>query len=240
MAKEQKTPPPPKRKEPSIIGKLFGWMMSLIAWVLISLILSVFIEWIGIAFIWPEQGSAHSEQALQQDYHYLNERVAKSASILVQKIQNATHHINQSIAKYNGLTKLKKTLSARNSGMFYQWLITLEKHYKPYIDSAPYTIQIFFVRLAIVILSMPAFVLFGIIGMVDGLVERDLRRWGGGRESSVMYNIARKSMFRFFITACVVYISIPVSVAPSWIIIPFAGAFGGAVRITFERFKKYL
>jgi integrating conjugative element membrane protein (TIGR03747 family) len=30
------------------------------------------------------------------------------------------------------------------------------------------------------------------VGIVDGLVRRDLRRWGGGRESSFVYHHAKR------------------------------------------------
>lgn len=241
MAKETKTSPPPKRKEPGLIGKGFGWIMGMIYWLLMSLVFSVAIEWAGIAFIWQEEGSTHSEKVLQQDYRYLNERVAHSANRLVAGIRNTANQVNHSIENSNGFTNAKKRLrNNQNARVVYQWITTIEKECQPYLESVPNILQIFFVRQAILILSMPAFLLFGVIGLVDGLVERDLRRWGGGRESSVMYNIARKSVFRFFIGACVIYLSFPDSIAPAWIIIPFAVAFGLSVRITFERFKKYL
>ncbi len=43
--------------------------------------------------------------------------------------------------------------------------------------------------------------LAGIFGAADDLIERDLQRWGG-KESSNLYNIARKPIFSVFITAC--------------------------------------
>ena len=40
----------------------------------------------------------------------------------------------------------------------------------------------------------PVFVLFTLVALVDGLVRRDLRRWGGGRESSFVYHYAKQSV----------------------------------------------
>jgi len=79
----------------------------------------------------------------------------------------------------------------------------------------------------------------GVVGAVDGLVERDLRRWGGGRESSNVFNLAKKSITPAFVLACVVYISLPYSLNPVIVILPFAILLGLAVRISFERLKKY-
>ena len=86
---------------------------------------------------------------------------------------------------------------------------------------------------------MPVFVLAGLIGAVDGLVERDLRRWGGGRESSNVFNLAKRSVVPAFVSACVIYISLPFSIDPVVVLLPFALLLGLAVRISFERLKKY-
>ena len=41
--------------------------------------------------------------------------------------------------------------------------------------------QVFSVRLAIFSLATPVFLLFSLLALIDGLVRRNLRRWGGGR-----------------------------------------------------------
>ena len=99
--------------------------------------------------------------------------------------------------------------------------------------------QTFVIRLALILFSLPIFLVAALVGGVDGLVERDLRRWGGGRESSNVFNLARRSVVPSFVAACVVYISLPFSINPVIVILPFAFLLGLAVRIGFERLKKY-
>jgi len=93
--------------------------------------------------------------------------------------------------------------------------------------------------LALILFSLPILAIAALVGGVDGLVERDLRRWGGGRESSNVFNLARRSIVPAFVAACVVYISLPFSINPIIVILPFACLLGMAVRIAFERMKKY-
>ena len=100
--------------------------------------------------------------------------------------------------------------------------------------------QVFAVRLAILTLATPVFGLFALVALVDGLVRRDLRRWGGGRESSFVYHYAKKASIPLIIIAWVLYLSLPFSVHPSWVILPFAIGFGLAVTVTASTFKKYL
>ena len=48
------------------------------------------------------------------------------------------------------------------------------------------------VRLAILTLATPVFGLFTLVALVDGLVRRDLRRWGGEGKFFV-YHYAKKA-----------------------------------------------
>lgn len=100
--------------------------------------------------------------------------------------------------------------------------------------------QVFAVRLAILILATPVFVLALVAGLTDGLVQRDLRRWGGGRESAFLYHHAKKVIVPALISAWVVYLSMPFSIHPSLIIVPFTLLAAIAVAVSAATFKKYL
>jgi integrating conjugative element membrane protein (TIGR03747 family) len=119
----------------------------------------------------------------------------------------------------------------------------LHRLYRPVADfvlAGMQITQVFAVRLAILALATPVFGLFTLVALVDGLVRRDLRRWGGGRESSFVYHYAKKAAIPLIIMAWVLYLALPFSLHPSWIILPFALAFAFAVTITASTFKKYL
>ncbi|MDX5298819.1 MAG: DUF4400 domain-containing protein, partial [Gammaproteobacteria bacterium] len=79
-----------------------------------------------------------------------------------------------------------------------------------------------------------------LVALGEGILLRDLRRWSGGRESSLRYHLAKKCIKPMLIGVWVVYLSLPVSVHPTWVILPFALAYGVAMTITAASFKKYL
>ena len=82
--------------------------------------------------------------------------------------------------------------------------------------------QVFSVRLAMLMLATPVFLLFSLMALVDGLVRRDLRRWGGGRESSFVYHYAKKAAIPLVVLTWVVYLSLSFSLHPMFVILPFA------------------
>ncbi len=100
--------------------------------------------------------------------------------------------------------------------------------------------QVFSVRLAILILAMPVFLLFSLVALVDGLVQRDLRRWGGGRKSSFVYHYAKKAAFPLVILTWVTYLALPFSLHPTFVVLSFAMLFALTVAVTASTFKKYL
>jgi integrating conjugative element membrane protein (TIGR03747 family) len=227
----------PQRKEPGFIGRLFSGMLNIVFWLCLSLLISIMIEWIGITFFWSEQGANHAKNMLKNEQRFLNQRLVGQTNHTIQTIVDTTQAINQWVADTSAKTSRQFTHIRRNA-----YFKSVNKYYqysKKYIEVIPYVSQVFFTRITIILFSLPAFILAGILGATDGLIERDLRRWGGGRESSNLYNIARKSIFPVFIMACMIYLSLPTSIHPSWVIMPFVVVFGFAVRVSFERLKKY-
>ena len=120
---------------------------------------------------------------------------------------------------------------------------TLNKLYQPlaeFIIAMMRVTRVFAVRVAIVTLAMPVFLLFSLVALIDGLVQRDLRRWGGGRESSFVYHYAKKAALPLVVITWVVYLSLPFSLHPTIIVLPFAALFALTVAVTASTFKKYL
>ena len=87
---------------------------------------------------------------------------------------------------------------------------------------------------------MPLFLMAAFVGLVDGLVRRDVRRFGAGRESGFVYHRARASLMPLVVLPWVTYLALPVSVHPLLILLPSAVMLGVAVCIVAATFKKYL
>ena len=62
---------------------------------------------------------------------------------------------------------------------------------------------------------MPVFLLFSLVALVDGLVQRDLRRWGGdGRVR--LFTTMQKAALPLVVITWVVYLALPFSLHPSF------------------------
>src|SRR3546814_7807759 len=62
--------------------------------------------------------------------------------------------------------------------------------------AAAYTTLVFLVRLLVLCLTLPLFLMAAFVGLVDGLVRRDIRRFGAGRERSEEHTSELQSLMR--------------------------------------------
>ena len=198
-----------------------------------------------MVFWWEEQGLQHSRQMLSMELNYLDVDFRRSlltsnplrfAGDVSDRFYHVLFELTRLVDFIDWVTPLPST---GEEGL----RVTLHHAYRPiaeFILAALQMTQVFAVRLAILLLATPVFGLFALVALVDGPVRRDLRRWGGGRESSFVYHYAKKAALPLVIIAWVLYLAMPFSLHPSWVILPFAIGFGLTVTVTASTFKKYL
>lgn len=234
----------PAERRRGLLARTAARITSALRWLVVSLLISIAIECLGIALWWPEAGPEHSRNMLHTELGYLQQdfnkslitdsperfaaSFAKSARSLLELI--GIRHLSSGI--WNGASQEPSALRSL--------LRYLSQAIAPYLEAARNSVQLFAVRLAVLILTLPTFVLFSVVGLIDGLVRRDLRRWGGGRESSYLYHYAKKSVWRFVLIAAITYLALPISLHPAFILLPFATLFALSISITASTFKKYL
>lgn len=231
--------------QPGLVSRLLTGITQCLKWLFISLVFSVGVEWVGMVFWWPQQGLDHSGQMLAQELHFLGNDFHRSwltarPVVFARNFADRLYHV---AFEWTGLVDLLQWMTPAPAAEETGIRPILHRLYQPASDfvlAAMQITQVFAVRLAILVLATPVFGLFTVVALVDGLVRRDLRRWGGGRESSFVYHYAKKATLPLMISAWVVYLALPFSLHPSWIILPFALAFAFAVTITASTFKKYL
>jgi integrating conjugative element membrane protein (TIGR03747 family) len=75
---------------------------------------------------------------------------------------------------------------------------------------------------------------------VDGLMRRDLRKFGAGRESSFVYHRAKRAVMPLLVVPWIIYLSLPITLNPMAVFIPCAVLLGAVMTITATTFKKYI
>lgn len=96
------------------------------------------------------------------------------------------------------------------------------------------------IRVTILVLSIPLFLMVVLVAVVDGLGRRDLRRYCTAFESSFVYHHAKRFVKPAFYVPCMVYLSWPSAVYTNLLLLPAALMLGMALAVLTASFKKYL
>ncbi|MCG5495553.1 TIGR03747 family integrating conjugative element membrane protein [Ectothiorhodospira variabilis] len=228
-----------------LLSRTLSAVASILFWLFVALLFSILAEWVGMWLWWPDEGVDHSRQMLEQEIRYVNQDFGRSLLVsepadYARQFADTSYHLLFEMTRVEpAIQWLSQPVDPRGSTL----QATLRQGYgviEAHVVAAMTITQVFAVRLAVLTLAMPVFVLFGLVAIVDGLVQRDLRRWTGGRESSFVYHHAKRLILPSIILTWVVYLGMPVSVHPNYVVLPFALLTALALAVTASTFKKYL
>ncbi|MDH1440377.1 TIGR03747 family integrating conjugative element membrane protein [Pseudomonas sp. GD03721] len=230
-------------QRPGLIASAFGLVLRIIGLLIASLLFSILMEFAGLLLFWSDQGWRHSHTMLTRELGWLSEHF-KSSLILKQPVQTTTQlleQLNHWLLMKTGFAEFTRQAQGSSQGSgFWSWLSRLYLSIEDFVLAALYISFTFVVRLTILLLATPLLLLAMLTGLVDGLMRRDLRKFGAGRESSFVYHRAKRAMLPLLIAPWVIYLSLPFSLHPLLILLPGAVLLGTAVAITAATFKKYL
>jgi len=243
MAEERQAKRHPAER--GLLSRILGGVARSLAWLVAALFLSILLEWVGMLLWWPDQGSLHSRHMLEREIGYLNSDfrrslVTSSPARFARGFADTFYRYLFEWTRVVDFIEWLKQPGSSNEGRIQTILRGAYARVADYVIAAMTITQVFAVRLAVLTLAIPVFVLFGIVALVDGLVQRDLRRWCGGRESSFVYHHAKTAILPALLLAWVIYLGMPTSIHPNFVILPFSVLFATAVAIAARSFKKYL
>lgn len=214
-----------------------------------SLMLSLLIEYTGMAFFWPEEGAAHSEAVMNTELGWLSTEFTHSLLLsepsvtVIRWITTAyqwlfidsgfTTWLSQQYELQMGSdNELTRNLSS--------WSGWLAGYLHEYLQATVWITVITLVRVTILLLSVPLFLMVVVVALVEGLGRRDLRRYGAGYESSFVYHHAKKIVKPAIVVPMMLYLSWPTAVYPNLLLLPAALLLGTAITVTTASFKKYI
>lgn len=238
-----------QNRRQSLIATIVSLPFRLFGVLVASLFLSILVECVGMHFFWPEQGWRHAADMLDYELNQLSENFTRSA--IVQEPGRTARWLVESAYEWifvrSGLADWMQESSEQASAPsrggdrdFRYYISQVYVWTESYLIAAAFTVLVFLVRLLVLVLTLPLFLLAAFIGLIDGLVRRDIRRMGAGRESGFIYHRAKASLMPLAVLPWIVYLAMPFSVSPIWVLLPSAVLLGVAVNIAAGSFKKYL
>ncbi|EDQ2394001.1 TIGR03747 family integrating conjugative element membrane protein [Salmonella enterica subsp. enterica] len=247
MAKEESRPPqntsPPKK--PGLLWLLLWRLPWHIAGILFaSLLLSLLVEYAGLVFWWPEQGAQHARTMMETELRFLSADFTRSL-VMSQPSVTVMSWVREGYRWLAENIMPASPLNNGNSGNLFTQMAAasgtwLAVQFRVFLEATLYITVVFVVRVSILLLSLPLFVMAAAVAMVEGLSLRDLRRYGAGYESSFLYHHARGLIKPSLVYPCMAYLSWPAAAYPNAFLLPSAMLFGMVLTVQASTFKKYL
>ena len=240
---DKATPTEPR----GLIRTGMGWVFSVVSLLSVSLLISIIGEWIGMTYWWKEEGLNHSALLLDNELSFLNQHFKRAFYSDVSSAQiakNLADQVQQMLYVESGWNHWRNRLIRPALAIEPSFLSALKSSYQAieaYLFAMVNCIQVFVVRLFVIALSTPAYLLFGFAALVDGLVQRDLRRYGGGIERAFVYHKC-KALLKpgVVLLPALFYLALPVTLNPGLVFIPAAAFFSLTLFMLATTFKKYL
>jgi len=251
MNAKNSAPPKPRTRGP--VDLAFSTVFGLLGLTLSAWFIGCLIEIGGGYTLWKGQGIRHAQSIVQQDLQYI---AAAPRSLLV----SDTVAFSTQLAKW-----VRWPYESFGVLRWYQQLRTVKpqtpRNAQPaaakvgaqlnasrdlflvlseWMVVSMFVAQDVVLRLAIAAFAMPAFALACLLGVIDGLVRRDIRRWTGGRESSFVYHHAKRYTSWALTGGFGLYLTWPFGgFNPAYMVMVFTVLVAASLSTTVASFKKY-
>jgi integrating conjugative element membrane protein (TIGR03747 family) len=245
---------PPKKKQRGIVGSAlhFIWLttcISLLAWFLIGAGFAVyqFIQGKDKAQYQISRIIEANTRILKNENHFLigdaylvfesAEKTVLNVVLIKTHTADAWAWITQTAQHANVLLNDQAPeLEAIKNKAIHSWSRVFYSVLTLFLGSA----FIVGMRLFIFLLSLPLFLLGMGLGCVDGLVQRDIRKFQAARESTYVFHRIKRTWKPCFFISLFLYFVWPFFVPPLWFLMPMALALGFMVQLSVRSFKKYM
>lgn len=245
----EKTKNNPKAEKPEkeknwltkALGSVFFIAKALFIGLIISICISIVIEWVGMTFWWADNPDRAKEMFFNEYNAIANEtraKILKYEPILV--INYTVTFMYNALFESSFTTAMQNWFADPNSsgvGLIIKKIIVSTYNY---IVASAYVALTLTLRATIFILSLPFYVLCGFIGVTGGLVEREIRKDQGGIEHAFLYHMIRSHRYFFLNFFWVLYLSFPYEVRAEWFVLGGGLLFGITIYSMMWAFKKYL
>lgn len=212
------------------LDSTIGTAFRLVMWGMGAVLFSIVVEWVGMIFIWDVD---HAQQILDQELEYLS---SFNRNWLTGIYPGALAVTFLEYA-YRGVDFLSlEAVSSALLGSAYSVL-----HFIAHgIQAAVNVVFIFCLRLAICISSITGFLLIALLGFLDGLTDREIRKCCGGSESAFKYHHAKRFVAPSAVAAFALYLTLPISIHPLMVFLPAYLITGASIYMATASFKKFL
>jgi integrating conjugative element membrane protein (TIGR03747 family) len=221
----------PRRLPTTILGKTVRITFTLIAIAVFAwMILTI---WFGITII-ENKNQGFIKMKIISDS---NINLLKKNNGLVDKLSEWPESLNTAIV--TSVNFLAESMNIFTSQYGSKKLMVSSDAYKTLQELVAESTKILLSRLFVVVLYAPIFFITMLVMTVDGLGQRDIRKFSGSRESSFIFHQFKRLPEWIIYSILFMYLSLPLQINPEFILMATILLVGILVMNTIKGYKKY-
>ena len=217
------------------------WMIfKVMLWFLLCVLFGIVLEWFIMTKYYPEQGAYRSLRLLESEMSYLaNTQLVTTGygnamiSTLLIGQQQSYLFVTETLKMETALYGLSDVSLIQHG---FAGLGLLDPHI--YAVSMLNMINVITLKVVVILLSLPLFLILMIWSINAGLVQRAIRKYQVRNESSWIFHHAKRIKFWSIIFPIVVYLTWPNELSPLLIFGPCAFAYAASWFVMASKFKK--
>ena len=220
-------------------------MFKAISFVIGTFFVATFLELFGMHSWWQNA----SDSRLQQRTHLEIQTIESSIDVGFERqwfrrsyryVSELSDRLLEPVEIYLETQQRELELAPNSTSAVVGAFVIVQQSINEHIAVAIEVFRAWLFRLQTFLLGVVSALPLLMVGLVDGLVRREIRRWSGGRESSWLFVFASKSLLPSIALFLGIYLLWPWSFSFAWINGLMGVCWGGALSLALAKFKKYL
>lgn len=219
---------------------LFAFMLYCLIWMILAVLFGIVLEWCIMTIYHPEEGAYRSLRLLESELSYLeNTELIKTGygyaviGQLLNTQQDFYGFLSQTLHLQSALDSIAGW-SFINQGFAKLGLLSPQT----YAVTTLNMINVMTLRMVIIVLSLPIFLVVMVWSTSIGLTQRAIRRYQVRHETSFIFHHAKRIKFYSIAVPVTVYLAWPNELTPLWVFGPAAAVYGLAWLVMASKFKK--
>jgi len=219
---------------------LFSFLLYSLAWMAVVILLGIVLEWCIMTLYHPEEGAYRSLGLLEAELAYLENSALIETGYGYAIIGKLLHAQQQLYNFVSQALRLEPALGAVASWSFLEHgfarlgLLTPQT----YAVTTLNMVNVMTLRMVIIVLSLPIFLVVMIWATSIGLTQRAIRRYQVRNETSFIFHHAKRIKFYSIVIPVTVYLAWPNELTPLWVFGPCAAVYGLSWLVMASKFKK--
>lgn len=218
----------------------FSFVLYCIAWMAAAVLFGIVLEWCIMTIYHPEQGAYRSLRLLESELSYLeNTDLIKTGYgyAVIGQLLNTQQQFYGFLSQTLGLLPALESVagwSVINHGFNKLGLLSPQT----YAVTTLNMINVMTLRMVIIVLSLPIFLVVMVWSTSIGLTQRAIRRYQVRNETSFIFHHAKRIKFYSIAVPVTVYLAWPNELSPLWVFGPCAAIYGLSWLVMASKFKK--